>query len=199
LSAKLLIRCNRHILSVPDVVFVLSARYFLLTDNHYQQHKALQSRNCTLLGRNLHKSILQTTSFNFWYIILIAILFHCSTVNFKVKPHDFSTADLCRHILIIFEFFSQPWGWSHDWPKHVGEHYAIHLHPRKQSPFVGILIYFMYIRMDFIFVWIILGVPWVVRILLVFLYFLLVVNLKWGISPCTDVILWKNICLLISH
>jgi hypothetical protein len=195
LSAKLLFRCKRHILSIPDVIFVLSARCFVLTDNHYQQHNALQCRNCALLGRNLHKIILQTTIFNFWYIVLIAISFHCSTVNFNLKAYDFSTAELCRYILIIFEFlFSQSWGWSHDWPKHVADHYAIHLHPRKQSPFVGILIYFMYITIYLIFVWILLGMPRVVRILLLFLYFLLLVNLKWVISPCTDVILSKNIC-----
>lgn len=61
MSAKLLFRCKRHILSIPDVIFVLSTRYFLLTDNHYQQHNALPSRNCALLGRNLHKTLTSDT------------------------------------------------------------------------------------------------------------------------------------------
>jgi hypothetical protein len=104
LSAKFLFRCKRHILSIPDVIFVLSARYFLLTDNHYQQHNALQSRNCALLGRNLHKTILQTTIFSFWYIILIAISFHCSTVNFNLNHMIFqlrSYVDTFNHIWIL--------------------------------------------------------------------------------------------------
>lgn len=49
-----------HIQSIFNVVFVLSARFFLLTDNNYQQHNAVQIRNCFFLGRNLYKTILQT-------------------------------------------------------------------------------------------------------------------------------------------
>ena len=175
----------------------LSATFFPLTDNHYQQHIAFLSRNFSFLERNLHIIIHQTTIFNCWYIILIAILFHYSTVNFNLKPHDFSTVEQFRHILIILVFLSSPpWGWPREWQKHVGDHYAIKLHAWNQSPCVGILIYFICLVMGFIFVWLILDMPYVVRMFLLFLGLVLLVLLKWSISPRTDVRLPKNICLL---
>ena len=43
-------------------------------------------------------------------------------------------------IIILVLLFSSPWRWSHEWPKHVGDHYVIKLHPQNQSALVGLLI-----------------------------------------------------------
>jgi len=35
-----------------------------------------------------------------------------------------------RHILIVFLFLFSPTSrWPHEWPKHIGDHCAIKLHP----------------------------------------------------------------------
>jgi len=48
-------------------------------------------------------------------------------------------------LLIIFVFlFSLPWRWPHEWPKNVGDHYAIKLNPRNKNAFV-VFNYFMHL------------------------------------------------------
>jgi len=33
----------------------------------------------------------------------------------------FKTVQWYRHTVILFVFCSQPWGWSQEWPKHMGD------------------------------------------------------------------------------
>jgi hypothetical protein len=50
---------------------------------------------------------------------------------------------LKQTLIIFISLLSPPCRWPHDWPKHVGDRYAIKLHPQHQSAFVGLLTYFM--------------------------------------------------------
>jgi len=62
-----------------------------------------------------------SNNYNFWYCILIIL-----RENYMI----FKTVEWLKHILIIFVFlFSPPWRWPHECPKHVGDHYAVKLHP----------------------------------------------------------------------
>jgi hypothetical protein len=44
-----------------------------------------------------------------------------------------------------FDHFSPNSRWPHECPKHVGDHYAIKLHPWNQRSFAGCLKYFMHL------------------------------------------------------
>ena len=84
-----------------------------------------------LLCTSLQRNTLQTTSFNFWYSILIAVLPFNQNYN-KTTWH--LPVEWYWHPIIIFVFlFLSPWRWQHACPKHVSGHYVIKLHSYIQA------------------------------------------------------------------